>query len=624
MFEEAPHSPASPDQLPLAQTSRLVALLPELQWRLHLFLDAASAVRVRCTCRALRDFPMEGFDRDMFEYFCQVDPEAEFDSAPPEDRWNMEALADAIDDDGEADPQPGAVPRPINSDASLGKILRSPLTPRAMTYLLESARVDPNAHSHWLLRAACVRGWADLVRKILAHPRTRLDGEVVPALLMAEDGVGIDHADLGLPRHPHGVAGAHVHVAWAALGSALEGWTLGHAGCIPTAQLLLDHPSIDPSVNGQAVLHWAVVHGATAILPQLLAHPKLDVAACGHRALNLAVVGGHAAVLDTLLAHPSCPAGAITEPALMLAARRGQGTVVRHLLDSPALAAGELHVPWDALLGHAVDRGDESLVRYLFARHEARLRPGFQDNWALRNACANGHRGIAGLLLAHPAVDPNARAGAALRFAAARGYTEIVVRVLAHPATDPTLAPNPPDAPTALVAAILGDHFETVEVLLEDPRIDPMAVSATPNGRMYPLTAAARLGDALIVDALLAHPHVDPTVNDMEALVVAAQRGHAQAVYRLVTDKRVAPDAAGKVRAAYDASALLQRVIPQYWWHEGDSKSMSMSTTSFGAAGVLSRGSLHSGMHLVVLGRVTSGSSTDSDDGMTRSAGSGI
>ncbi|KAI8831548.1 ankyrin repeat-containing domain protein [Chytriomyces cf. hyalinus JEL632] len=118
-------------------------------------------------------------------------------------------------------------------------------------------------------------------------------------------------------------------------------------------------------------------------------------------------------------------------------------------------------------------------------------------------------------------------------------------------AFDPAVESNSP-----LFYACSGGHSNVVELLLQDPRVDPNAVVNQKVGfeehterRNRPLLAAARNGHKNIVRLLLSDKRRDG--EESEALVEASQEGHASVVDLLVKD--------GRARASWQNSACLRQ-----------------------------------------------------------------
>ncbi|KAJ3244544.1 hypothetical protein HDU77_009838 [Chytriomyces hyalinus] len=121
----------------------------------------------------------------------------------------------------------------------------------------------------------------------------------------------------------------------------------------------------------------------------------------------------------------------------------------------------------------------------------------------------------------------------------------------ANLAFDPTIDSNSP-----LFYACSGGHSKVVELLLQDPRVDPNAAlkqsivfEEHTERRNRHLLAAARNGHEDVVRLLLSDKRRDG--EESEALVEASQEGHARVVDLLLKD--------GRARASWQNSACLRQ-----------------------------------------------------------------
>eukprot|EP00798_Chlamydomonas_sp_ICE-L_P012720 gene12719-biopygen10634 len=171
---------------------------------------------------------------------------------------------------------------------------------------------------------------------------------------------------------------------------------------------------------------------------------------------------------------------------------------------------------------------------------EASMRAGAdtQDGRVLFSAAANGHTGIARLVLpvdAAQAAQAATQLGWALVVAADNGHFEIVKLLLEAPFLP--IPANTRDS-MALSAASGGGYIEIVKILLEAP--DHPALADSRDG--LPLARAAAEGHIEVVKLLMQTP-VHTAYADMHggiALVAAAKYGHTQVV-RLLLEAKVRP-----------------------------------------------------------------------------------
>ena len=113
-----------------------------------------------------------------------------------------------------------------------------------------------------------------------------------------------------------------------------------------------------------------------------------------------------------------------------------------------------------------------------------------------------------------------------------RGHDEVVELLLENPRVDPSAEDN-----YAIRKASQAGEVEVVKLLLKDPRVDP---SANYNDA---IGIASRNGHHKVVELLLNDPRVDPTDEANEAIRMASYQGHHKVVEILVKDPRVDPSA---------------------------------------------------------------------------------
>jgi hypothetical protein len=165
--------------------------------------------------------------------------------------------------------------------------------------------------------------------------------------------------------------------------------------------------------------------------------------------------------------------------------------------------------------------GVTCVVKLLFA--DQRVDPAAENNWAIRNASANGHAGVVKLLFADQRVDPAADNNFAIRTASSNGYAGVVKLLLADQRVDPAADNN-----HAIRMASYQGHFSVVELLLADRRVDPSMGDPTA------LERASGEGYDDIVQMLLEHPKVVAT----KAALVAADEQRHNDIVRLLVEKQ--------------------------------------------------------------------------------------
>jgi hypothetical protein len=98
-----------------------------------------------------------------------------------------------------------------------------------------------------------------------------------------------------------------------------------------------------------------------------------------------------------------------------------------------------------------------------------------------------------------------------------------------------------------LLRACKDGDLDTVNRLLQDPRVDPTAgpLCHNPFEDISPLQHAIEAGHLAVVERLLQDKRVDPAVKHNHAINLACEKGHAAIVQRLMQDERVDPSDVG-------------------------------------------------------------------------------
>ena len=93
--------------------------------------------------------------------------------------------------------------------------------------------------------------------------------------------------------------------------------------------------------------------------------------------------------------------------------------------------------------------------------------------------------------------------------------------------------------------------FNTVKLLLDDPRVDP----SVQNNYLFQL--ASKTGQIEIVKLLLKNPRVDPSANKNMSIKIASKKGHFDIVKLLLEDPRVDPHQQSSEFGQIDVVTLL-------------------------------------------------------------------
>ncbi|KNC49158.1 uncharacterized protein AMSG_11854 [Thecamonas trahens ATCC 50062] len=286
---------------------------------------------------------------------------------------------------------------------------------------------------------------------------------------------------------------------------------------------LLDLPAINtrmtPAHLGQ-LLWMAIVGDASCCLPLLLNHPRMEPSVNGNRALREALEHKRGRFVDALLAHPELIVDGPRQGAILLgvAARSGDVKLVARLAEDSRFdpGASRCHA-----LRAAAGAGQLAIVKQLLTYPG--VSAGACSSNALSEAAAGGHVSTIAFLLTCDDVDVTANLQSPIRLAAKNGQREVVDLLLAHPLVDPGAANN-----AALFAAVKHGHASVVERLLADVRVDPGAAGNEA------LRLAFRSARRVIAQLLLNHPDVDAGANDNLALRTAAAFGHVDMLELLV------------------------------------------------------------------------------------------
>lgn len=365
-------------------------------------------------------------------------------------------------------------------------------------------------------------------------------------------------------------------------------YALVQAGCCGHVEIL-DRLMADPRSE---IPHFPWVNlscapfaNESAILRLLMADPRTPPSrACGSP-LKTAIRRGDRALLEQLLADPRAEPGeevllqALKQPSMLdlvlddgrAIRRRVLGSALRVAVEFGDEASVQRLLAFTLAAGHDRDGSSEELDPY-DTDSDAEYVFGFDASAAMESACRAGNVAMVDLLLTHPRVRVDLRAGVrgstwqltsdrsscgALSLAVAGGHLAVVQRLLCDPhgrfppadgleaaaeagrldvvellLADPRCHMRSclPVLSRALLRAITGDHAHVVRALL--PRVMLGLDDAT-----MPHTAlceAAQSNSTAALEALLEDGRFDPTGDGCEPLRIAVRMGHECIVRRLL------------------------------------------------------------------------------------------
>ena len=122
-------------------------------------------------------------------------------------------------------------------------------------------------------------------------------------------------------------------------------------------------------------------------------------------------------------------------------------------------------------------------------------------------------------------IDPTIYTNYAIRCAAQNGYVKIVEILLQDPRVEPF---------TLMSIYVIVKDSQVIELVLQDPRVDP---SANYN------YAIIHANENKVTSLLLQDPRVDPSDINNDAIIFAGTNGHVKVVELLLQDHRVDPSA---------------------------------------------------------------------------------
>lgn len=361
------------------------------------------------------------------------------------------------------------------------------------------------------------------------------------------------------------------------------------SGYLEAVNLLLAYPGYDPNAGGCLALRMSARCGGIDMLEAVLRHPRVDLSKDGGRALVEAAAAGNLPAVNCLLADArirpgegdnaafcsACfekhlpvierlmadervdPAARNNEP-LRLAVQRNRREVVELLLRDKRVDPSAMR---NAAVRALARAGDVDLLKRLLT--DDRVDPAATASELLVKAATGGNLAALDVLLADARIDAAACGSAALLAAAKFGQIACLRRLLADPRVDASFDDG------ALLAAAAKSTArcaaELIDVLLDALLTDSDARFDAATRANAAFRGALRAEQQVLVIKLLAHPAVDPSIDDNAAIRVAARRGWLPVVERLLADLRVDPAACGNeaLRSASAAShtAVVLRLL---------------------------------------------------------------
>jgi len=395
------------------------------------------------------------------------------------------------------------------------------------------------------------------------------------------------------------------------------------------ALILLDHSVFCETFIDEGNFSWLCKYGEYSVIKRVVRNCAAGRYFATPDALLCAVTHGRYAIVDLLLEQPGMQTEGSIEAALTNAAANGSYYIVRRLLRTPGQSLRfNVHAVYAAAAyGHvdiltallAPERGSAAELGALAAsahcaaafaaamcNHDATLRvllavPTVRNTlrvWRRRGVAKYAVRdtvyrsrtrppetSMTGSQVFHSVLefDQQAQDHAPERYvpdlltaASMSGAIDVVAMLLRDEYAD--LVARRAHECMPLVMATTFNHWNVVELLLGDTRIDPSvnnqfvlieAIGArcvgivrrlladprrrvNPNARWgLPLQTAARVGDDGIVDVLLACPSVDPGYRKNQCVAIALENGHLGVALKLARDRRV-------VNVSYDSNHLLR------------------------------------------------------------------
>jgi len=234
---------------------------------------------------------------------------------------------------------------------------------------------------------------------------------------------------------------------------------------------------------------------------------------------------------------------------LQWAAREGDPILIRVILQEPgldvnvaveeAVNAGKVESlnlllkdpRWDwrqtpRILNVAVSNNDVEIIKLIVESKR------FNPYYGLKRAVLDGNTKLVKTFLKDLHVNPidSVEGNMLLYIASEQGFIEIVNLLLQDPRVDPSADDN-----TALFEAVQANQSDVVKLLLSDRRVDPTVKDN------FVLMEAAYQDFDEVMEILLKDGRADPTARDGQALIYAIEQDNPLIVYLLLEDGRVDP-----------------------------------------------------------------------------------
>ena len=181
------------------------------------------------------------------------------------------------------------------------------------------------------------------------------------------------------------------------------------------------------------------------------------------------------------------------------------------------------YVSYDSKSSHLMYSDDKGLIL---------VGPNFVDRFEDSRADLSFAYNRVAVRNSHPELPIGAQDNYAIQQAAYEGHTEEVELLLNDPRVDPAADKN-----KAIRSAAYKGYTDVVELLLNDSRVNPA------DDNNYAIQLAAQNGHTEVVRLLLGDSRVNPAIDNNYAIRMAVENGHTEVVRLLLSDERVDPSA---------------------------------------------------------------------------------
>ena len=227
-------------------------------------------------------------------------------------------------------------------------------------------------------------------------------------------------------------------------------------------------------------------------------------------------------------------------------------------------------VNMDMIFRHACTQGHIDAVKTLLKYYNPK------DNTGFVFACRKGYSEIVKLLLADPRTDPTMAYNLGIIFAAQEGHSDIVEMLLTDPRINPAndfdtmyVEPGKIKLEVSAVAA---------DAIAADDSTDAIAADDSPRGNSALILACAA-GHLDTVELLMNDDRVEPHAQHQMALLFAVEGKHIAIIDYLLSDSRVKPTFLILLTAVCDASELIvQKLLDSRNWSKNERSLMARIT----------------------------------------------